>query len=45
MRRSSRRDFLKGSGALIVSFSAAGIAGRLSTGSASAQGLGRPVPS
>ena len=42
MIRSSRRDFLKGTGALVVSFSAAGIAGRLGTGSASAQGLGRP---
>ncbi len=34
----SRRDFLKGTGALVVTFSAAGIAGRR----ASAQGLGRP---
>ena len=34
----SRRAFLKGSGALIVGFSAAGIAGELATGSAWAQG-------
>jgi CO/xanthine dehydrogenase Mo-binding subunit len=34
----SRRDFLKSSGALVVTFSAAGIAARR----ASAQGLGRP---
>jgi CO/xanthine dehydrogenase Mo-binding subunit len=38
----SRRDFLKASGALVVSFSAAGVAGELFTGSASAEGLGRP---
>ncbi len=38
----SRRDFLKASGALVVSFSAAGIAGELWTGSASTQELGRP---
>jgi CO/xanthine dehydrogenase Mo-binding subunit len=38
----SRRDFLKASGALVVTFSAAGIAGELWTGSASAQGRGRP---
>jgi nicotinate dehydrogenase subunit B len=33
-----RRAFLKGSGALVVGFSAAGIAGKLGTGSARAQG-------
>jgi len=38
----SRRDFLKASGALIVTFGAVGVAGELSTGFASAQGLGRP---
>jgi len=40
----SRRDFLKGSGALIVSFSAAGIAETfgLAPGSVSAQGLNGP---
>jgi nicotinate dehydrogenase subunit B len=38
----SRRDFLKASGALVVSFSAAGVAGELFTGPASAEGLGRP---
>ena len=38
----SRRDFLKGSGALIVSFSAARFAGALAPGLAVAQGS--PVP-
>jgi CO/xanthine dehydrogenase Mo-binding subunit len=38
----SRREFLKGGGALVVTFGAAGIAGRLATGTAQAQGLGRP---
>ncbi len=37
-----RREFLKASGALVVTFSAAGIAGDLLTGSASAQESGRP---
>jgi nicotinate dehydrogenase subunit B len=40
----SRRDFLKTSGALVVSFGASGIAGELWTGSASAQGQGRSDP-
>jgi nicotinate dehydrogenase subunit B len=38
----SRRDFLRGSGALIVTFQAAGIEGTQPTGSPSGQGLGRP---
>ena len=38
--KASRRDFLKGSGAIVVAWSASGIAG--TTGSASAQGLARP---
>jgi len=38
----SRRDFLRGSGALIVTFQAAGIPGTQPAGSSSAQGLGRP---
>ncbi|HEY5908669.1 MAG TPA: molybdopterin cofactor-binding domain-containing protein, partial [Vicinamibacteria bacterium] len=37
----SRRGFLKGSGALVVSFSA-GLAGKLTGGSAAAQGPGQP---
>jgi nicotinate dehydrogenase subunit B len=39
----SRRDFLKASGALVVTFSAAGITGELWTGAASAQEGERPA--
>ena len=38
----SRRDFLKGSGALVVAWSTAGLAGTRLTGAAAAQGLARP---
>jgi CO/xanthine dehydrogenase Mo-binding subunit len=38
----TRRDFLKSSGALVVTFGAAGVVGELWTGSAFAQELGRP---
>jgi CO/xanthine dehydrogenase Mo-binding subunit len=38
----SRRDFLKGTGALVVTFSAGGLAGRLASGAPAPPELGRP---